>query len=112
MRAAILVRGIMVRSVPALRSYEIRPSVEGKSIDNNDEAQSRVDTGIAHTDSGEYGRAIEEFSEAIRLTADGAYECYVRRAYACVRMCEFDRADVDYSIGDKASTRTSTWPTP
>ena len=54
-------------------------------MDDNDEAQSRIDAGIAHTDSGEYARAIEEFSEAIRLTADRAYECYVRRAYACVR---------------------------
>ena len=66
-------------------------------MDDNDEAQSRIDAGIAHTDSGEYGRAVEEFSEAIRLTVDRAYECYVRRAYACVRMGEFDRADADYS---------------
>ena len=67
-------------------------------MDNNDEAQSRIDAGIVHTDSGEYDRAIEEFSKAISLTTDRAYECYVRRAYALVRMDEYDRAEADYNM--------------
>ena len=65
---------------------------------DNDDARSRIDAGIAHTDSNEYGKAIEAFSEAIRLTTDLAYECYVRRAYVYVQMGDFGRADTDYRM--------------
>ena len=65
---------------------------------NNDNAQSRIDAGIAYTDSDEYGKAIAAFSEAIRLTTDLAYECYVRRASVYVRMGDFDRAAADYGM--------------
>ena len=47
---------------------------------NDDRAQSNFDAGIADADSNEYDRAIAAFSEAIRLTDNLAYECYVRRA--------------------------------
>ena len=65
---------------------------------NNDDAQSRIDAGIAYTESNEFGKAIEAFSEAIRLTADLAYECYVRRAFAYVQLGDSDKAAADYGM--------------
>lgn len=65
---------------------------------DEDDAQSHIDAGIAHADSNDYGKAIAEFSEAIRLTTGRAYECYVRRADAYARTGEFDRASADYRM--------------
>ena len=65
---------------------------------NNDDARSRIDAGIAYADSNEYRKAVAAFSEAIRLTADLGYECYVRRASVYVRMGDFDRAAADYGM--------------
>ena len=72
--------------------------VKEDSMVNEDDAQSHIDAGTAHEDSDEYGKAIAEFSEAIRLTTDRAYECYVRRAHAYARVGDFDRAAADYNM--------------
>ncbi len=65
---------------------------------NNEDAQIHIDAGIAYADGNEYDKAISAFSEAIRLTADQAYECYVRRADAYARMRDFGRAAADYNM--------------